>query len=121
MINKLISTLLASRTQAQIFHWQTMDDSSNAKHLALGAYYEDIADLVDGLVESYQGRYGIIKGYEGPQTFREDDNQILYFKGLSKYVETVRTSIPQDSYIQNQIDEIVGLIETTLYKLQNLH
>lgn len=121
MIQKLISTLLASRTQAHIFHWQTTDESSNAKHQALGAYYEDIVDLVDGLVESYQGRYGIIRGYESPNVFREDNNPLMYFKGLSKYVEMLRTKISQDTYIQNQIDEIVGLIETTLYKLENLH
>ena len=121
MIAKLISTLLASRIQAHIFHWQTVDQSSNARHLALGAYYEDIVDLIDGLVESYQGRFGIIKGYEGPATFREDDNPLIYFKGLSKYVEMARTKMPQDSYIQNQVDEIVGLIETTIYKLENLH
>ena len=32
-------------------------------HSALNIYYDDIVGLVDGLVESYQGRYGIITGY----------------------------------------------------------
>jgi len=39
---------------------------------------------------------------------------------LVKYVEAVRQRLPQDSYVQNQIDEIVDLLETTKYKLENL-
>jgi DNA-binding ferritin-like protein len=120
-ISKFISTLLASRTQAHIFHWQAVGEDSNAKHLALGAYYEDIVGLVDELVESYQGRFGIITGYDGPSTFREDNDALKYFKALNQYVEVIRAKLPQDSYIQNQVDEIVALIQTTLYKLEYLH
>ena len=117
---QLISTLLASRTQAHIFHWQTTGIGSDAAHRALGAYYDEIVDLVDGLVESFQGRYGIQKGYTSPATFKEDGQFITYFEALSKYVETIRTKIPQDSYIQNEIDTIVKLVETTKFKLINL-
>ena len=121
VIAKFISTLLASRTQAHIFHWQAIGEDSGAKHLALGAYYEEIVGLVDDLVESYQGKYGIITGYNGPSTFREDNDPLKYFTALNTYVEMSRAGLTQDSYIQNQVDEIVSLIETTLYKLQYLH
>ena len=53
---QLISTLLASRTQAHIFHWQVQGIGSDAAHRALGTYYDEIVDLFDGLVESFQGR-----------------------------------------------------------------
>jgi hypothetical protein len=36
------------------------------------------------------------------------------------FVEKNRGSLPQDSYIQNQIDAFVELIESTKYKLVNL-
>ena len=121
IVAKFISTLLASRTQAHIFHWQAIGEDSSAKHMALGAYYEEIVGLVDDLVESYQGRFGIIIGFDGPSTFREDNDPLKYFKALNQYVEVIRTKLPQDSYIQNQVDEIVSLIETTLYKLEYLH
>ena len=120
-IVKLVSTLLASRTQAHIFHWQTQGGDSGAQHKALNDYYDEIVDLVDDLVESSQGKYGILTGYNGPQSYREDQNPLVYFKGLAQYVETTRKALPQDSYIQNQIDEIVALVETTLYKLEYLH
>lgn len=118
---QLISTLLASRTQAHIFHWQVQGVGSDAAHRALGAYYDEIVEHFDGLVESFQGRYGIQKGYTSPASFKEDGQYVMYFEALSKYVETIRTKIPQDSYIQNQVDEVVDLIETTKYKLINLH
>lgn len=121
IVAKFISTLLSSRTQAHIFHWQAVGEDSGAKHMALGTYYEDIVGIVDDLVESYQGRFGIITGYDGPSIFREDNDPLKYFKALNQYVEVIRTKLPQDSYIQNQVDEIVSLIETTLYKLEYLH
>lgn len=120
-IAKFISTLLNSRQQAHIFHWQEQGEGSEARHLALGNYYDEIIDHVDGLVESYQGRYGIIRGYDLNFRLREDNDPQFYFKALVKYVEAARQKLPQDSYIQNQIDEIVDLIETTNYKLDNLH
>ena len=117
---QLISTLMASRTQAHIFHWQVEGIGSDAAHRALGVYYDEIVDLFDGLVESFQGRYGIQRGFTSPASFKEDGQFITYFDALSKYVETIRTKIPQDSYIQNEVDTVVKLIETTKYKLKNL-
>ena len=115
---QFISTLMASRQQAHVFHWQT---NSYAAHKALNEYYDEIVGLFDGLVESFQGRYGIARGYTSPVSFKEDDQAVNYFEALSKYVETIRTKIPQDSYIQNQVDEVVDLIESTKYKLKFLH
>lgn len=116
----LIGTLLQSRNQTHIYHWQASGVGSDAAHRALGTYYEGIVPLIDALVESYQGRYGIVRGYKMPASLREDANYVTYFEALCKFTETTRTQITQDSYIQNQIDEIVSLIETTKYKLVNL-
>lgn len=115
---QFISTLFASRTQAHILHLQT---TSFAAHKALNDYYDEIIDLADGLVESFQGRYGIVRGYTSPSTFKEDDQSTNYFEALGRYVETIRTKIPQDSYIQNEVDTVVKLIEDTKYKLKFLH
>ena len=117
---QLISTLLASRTQAHIFHWQVQGVGSYSAHKALNKYYDEILNLTDGLVESFQGKYGIQRGYTSPATFKEDGQFVNYFEALAMYVETIRTKIPQDSYIQNEIDTVVKLIQTTKYKLINL-
>lgn len=114
---QFISTLFNSRTQVHVYHLQT---PSYAAHAALNTYYDEIVGLADGLVETYQGRYGILRGYQGQASLKEDDQVIGYFDALSKYVETVRTTLPQDSYIQNEIDNVVALIESTRYKLKYL-
>ena len=113
-----IGTLFQSRNQAHIYHLQT---NSFAAHKALQEYYEEIVGLADGLVESYQGRYGILRGYKMENAIKEDDNPVMYFEALCKFVEAIRTKVPQDSYIQNEIDNVVGLIESTKYKLKFLH
>lgn len=114
----MVSLLLHSRTQVHIFHWQT---KSYAEHKALGSYYEDIVDLLDGLVESYQGKYGILEGYKNlPLTPYVDSAQVIeFFENLVTAIGVLREE-NQDSYIQNQVDTIVELIQSTKYKLRFL-
>ena len=123
MFEKLISTLMASRDQAHIFHWQTTGEGSFAAHTALNAYYDAIPDLTDTLVESYQGKHGIITGYTSVDEFNEYDRTtaVKYFKGLAMFVERAYAKLPQeDTYILNQIDNVKELIYSTIYKLENL-
>jgi len=121
LMANFISTLFSSRTQAHIFHLQVTGPGSFAAHKALNEYYDDIVDLADGIVESFQGRYGIITGYKGEGQWIEDTAQIVkYFEALCMFVEKNRVSLVQDSYIQNQIDEVIALIESTKYKLSKL-
>ena len=123
MFEKLISTLMASRDQAHIFHWQTTGEGSFAAHTALNAYYDAIPDLTDTLVESYQGKHGIITGYTSVDEFNEYDRTtaVKYFKGLAMFVERAYAKLPpEDTYILNQIDNVKELIYSTIYKLENL-
>jgi DNA-binding ferritin-like protein len=122
IVGQFISTLFASRTQAHVFHLQTTGEGSFAAHSALNSYYDEIVGITDGIVESYQGKYGIITGYGNValQEFQNCEGVIAYFEMLCMYVEKSRQMICQDSYIQNQIDEVVALINSTLYKLRFL-
>jgi len=113
-----IGTLMQSRNQAHIYHLQT---NSFAQHKALQEYYEGIIGLVDGLVETYQGKYGILRGYKMAGTIKVDENPIIYFEGLCKFVEVIVPSLPQDGFLINQYDEVVALIQSTKYKLKFLH
>ena len=116
---KLLSILLSSNTQAQVFHRQT---KSFSEHKTLGEYYDEIIELVDSLTESYQGKYGIVIGYVAFPLISYKDNAatVAYFTDLSAQVTELRKSIGQDSYIQNQIDSIEQLLYQTKYKLVNL-
>lgn len=115
---EMISKLFHSQTQSHIFHLQT---KSHSEHKALQKFYEEIEGLIDGIVESYQGKYGIITGYESYDIvgYQNNSQVIKYFEGLEKDVEELRESI-EDSFLQNEIDNVVKLINTTLYKLKFL-
>lgn len=116
--DEMVSKLFHSRTQAHVFHLQT---KSYAEHIALNGYYDGIVTLVDGVIESYQGKYGIIGKYTSYNIENYDNNSqvIKYFQGLEKDIENLRDSV-KDSYLQNQIDTIVELINSTIYKLKFL-
>jgi hypothetical protein len=114
----MVSTLLHSQTQVHVFHLQT---KSYSEHKALQNYYEGIDGLVDGVIESYQGKYNVVKNYETMdiENYSGVDQLITYFKELDKTIEEKRKSV-KESYLQNQIDTIQELIFSTLYKLRFL-
>jgi DNA-binding ferritin-like protein len=120
-LKDIVSALFHSRNQTHIFHLQTDSQSSFAEHMALGGYYDEIGDLIDGLVESYQGKHGIIKGYttEKIEDYQDVKQVISYLEKLDSIIEKSRKSI-KESYIQNQIDTVQELIYSTLYKLKFL-
>ncbi len=117
----MIATLLHSQTQVHIFHLQTKSQSSYSEHKALQNYYEIIDGLVDGIVESYQGKYEILTDYKTIKTvdYKSTEQVINYFRELDENIEKNRTLV-KESYIQNQIDTVQELIYSTLYKLRFL-
>lgn len=117
---EFIAYLLGCSMQVHIYHLCTKGSGSFAMHMALGSLYSDLPDLVDGLAESIQGKYGILKYDYSHAVDSNVGNALTYVKKCLSYVETERKTICQDTYVQNQIDEIVGLFYTTIYKLENL-
>ena len=117
----LLSILLNSSTQAQVFHRQVTGPGSYSAHKALGTYYDEIIELVDSLTESYQGKYGIVLNYKSYalMDWVSCEQVIAYFEELCNQVYTLRVSVP-DSYIQNQIDAIEELLYQTKYRLKFL-
>ena len=114
---------MASRDQAHIFHWGTTGAGAYAAHMALGAYYEALPAMIDALVETYQGKHGLITGFTPADKFDNynESTAVKYFKGLATYIERAYDKIPkQDTNIINQLDAFKDLIYTTIYKLENL-
>jgi high-affinity Fe2+/Pb2+ permease len=114
----MVSILLHSQTQVHIFHLQT---KSYAEHKALQKYYEGIDVLVDGLIESYQGKYDVITQYNSVKNedYKSNEQVIKYFKALDTMIEKNRKEV-KESFIQNQIDTVQELINSTVYKLRFL-
>ena len=116
---EMVCQLLHSQTQVHIFHLGT---KSYSEHKALQKYYESIDGIVDGIVESYQGKYGLLTNYKSykNQTYKNKNQVLKYFTGLLSMIEEKRESV-EDSYIQNQVDTVQELIYSTMYKLKFLN
>lgn len=114
-VQEFVLSLLNSVTSAHILHLQSR---SYSEHKALETYYTEIGDLVDDYVEAYQGKYGIIEGYD--TRFWTAPPALEYMILLSDYVAEARQELAQDSELQNITDEIAQLIDSTIYKLRFL-
>jgi hypothetical protein len=111
-----LSTLNSAKQQAIFWHNQTQ---ALSEHKALNNFYDEIVEHLDGLVESVAGIYGRPVGYTvvEPTDWTSTQDTITYFQNLYKYVQSTRTELYSESWIQNQIDEIAALIAQTLYLL----
>jgi hypothetical protein len=117
-VMQFVQCLLHSVTNAHILHFQSL---SYSKHMALGAYYDEVSDLVDGFVEAFQGKYGLLTNYKADYELPATE-PVAYLTYLKDEVETLRRmqGFPQDSELQNEVDTIANLINSTLYKLRFL-
>jgi hypothetical protein len=117
-VMQFVQCLLHSVTNAHILHFQSL---SYSQHMALGAYYEEVGDLVDGFVEAFQGKYGLLTNYKADYELPATE-PVAYLTYLKDEVETLRrmAGFPQDSELQNEVDTIANLINSTLYKLRFL-
>jgi len=112
-----VSALLHSSTAAHFLHLST---KSYAEHKALGHYYEDILELADNYAEAYQGHHGLIPLTAYLDDFKVQKDAKAYMRGMLEFAKSMRDQLPDEPDLQNIHDEIVGLIASTLYKLEQL-
>ena len=110
--------LFQIRDQMHINHLRITGVGSYAGHKALNEFYDAILGLTDSLIESYQGKYGIIE-ITVPASTKSD--AIATLEELAKLTDNGSAySMCKETWIQNQMDEITTLTYQTLYKLKNL-
>ena len=113
--------LLHAATNAHILHWNRQGIGADAAHRALGAFYEKVPELLDEFVESFQGKYGRLHDYMADYKLPPND-PLEYMISLQSEVESLRRMprFPQDSELQNEVDNIANLINKTMYRLREL-
>lgn len=113
---EFVSVLFELQTNTHVAHLQT---TSFSKHMALGSFYSGIEDLRDRFVETYQGKYGIIKGYKS-FSIKEDMDPLNYLTSFAKLAEKYRLEL-KDGWLQQICDDIIELTYSTIYKLHYLN
>jgi hypothetical protein len=117
-MSEFIGCLFLARDVTHSVHLNTR---SYAKHVALQGFYEEIVGLADGLAEAYQGRHGLI-GSITLHSAKKTSNIVEFLQGQVEEIESSRYEVvdKSDTVLQNQIDEILALYLSTLYKLRFL-
>lgn len=113
-IGMFFSKLFVYRDKLHFAHLST---NSYAEHVALNSAYDGMLSLIDDLVESVQGIYGIQKITQVPC----DDypSNIALLEKMYMCIDEYRPLF-KESFILNQLDEFQQLFAQTLYKLKFL-
>lgn len=121
-VSTFLSKIFEARQMANVYHLKVKGEiGSDATHVALNSYYDDILDLLDTLVETYIGQYDVIEDYDIIDTKVSNDKETVeYFIELNSFIKENRYNSFQeeDSHLQNIIDEIVALTYRLIYKLR---
>lgn len=111
--------LFQLRNQIHLFHLSVKGAGAYAAHVATNGFYDELLDLTDAFIESYQGKYGIVS-ISIPAAKSEE--AIPTIKAFARLVDggVVYKMFEADTWLQNQLDEMSALAYQTLYKLENL-
>lgn len=117
---KYFGTLMESVKIAWEYH---LKSKKHSEHVILEEYYDDAQDLIDSLIEEYQGLFGAtVENYENCVCSCEK-TPVVYFQELRTFVSTRAAEIPEitnNSELMSDIDSILSKIDSTLYKLTHL-
>ena len=114
-----ISQLFGTLQQSVVNSWKNhLKTSKYAAHMALDEYYKEMPELVDTLIENYQGIYGKVDDYKNILDFNEDP--IKYLKDLRDICVDSKELLQQNTELESDMDSILSLIDSTLYKLKEL-
>ena len=114
---EFILTLFHAATNTHILHLRSR---SFSEHMALGTFYQELPELADQLAEAIQGHEQELLDF--PAAYYEPAETALdELTQLQDYVEQERKMVlPDATEIQNIVDEIAQLIDSTIYKLKFL-
>lgn len=117
-----IEEFFGTLQQATVETWKShLKTDKYSKHMALNDFYEDIVDLVDTLIEDYMGLYGKVEDYVNIMS-TDKIGAIDYLEELHDLVKSGRKDLfkEEDTELASDIDAILSLIDSTLYKLKEL-
>ncbi|QGH72911.1 MAG: hypothetical protein [Podoviridae sp. ctrTa16] len=93
-------------------HLEHLKTTSFAEHKALGGYYDGIVDLADKFAEVYFGRF---KRVEIVVPEARAESSVEHMKKMQQIIDADRNMYPSE--LQNIMDEMLALVNKTLYLL----
>lgn len=115
-IEEFFGTLLQSVTEAHKKHLMT---GKYSDHKALNEFYDEMPELVDTLIEHYQGVHGKVDSLKNG-LLSDDLDTVVYLEELKEMCEDAKEKFFDDEALQSDVDDIIGQISSTLYQLREL-
>lgn len=115
-IEEFFGTLQQSTVESWRKHLKTNKYSS---HMALDDFYKEMPELVDTLIEDYMGIYGKVENYKNVLNGVELDT-IDYLERLRGISLASQKKLLKDPELKSDVDDILSLIDSTMYKLKEL-
>lgn len=113
-VGQIFGTFQEAVTIIWAYHLKTRKYSA---HMALNEFYEKALDIVDDIIETYQGIHGIVEEPFTNNLCADGTSEVEYLNNLRAFVENNKFVLGTDSEIGSVVDDFLGLIDTTLYKL----
>lgn len=116
-----IEELFGTLQQSVVATWRKhLRTAKYSKHMALNDFYEEMPEKVDALIEAWMGVNGKkIKSYDNILQSK-NMNTLSYLKDLRKVVKDGYTLMDGNAELEALLDDIVELIDSTLYKVKEL-
>lgn len=86
-------------------------------HVTLNEFYDKALDIVDDIIEQYQGIYGIVEDPFTNCVVGDGKSECEYLTELKTFIENNKCVLGDHSEINSTIDEFLALIDSTIYKL----
>jgi len=115
-VEEFFGTLQESVVMTWRKHLKTKKYSS---HMALDEYYKEAPELIDALIEGWQGTHDKIEKYEDLLKDKEFDTAVDYLTELRKITKEGR-KLMDSSELESDTDAILSLIDGVIYKLKEL-
>ena len=86
-------------------------------HVTLNEFYDKALDIVDDIIEQYQGIYGVVEDTFTNCVVSDGKSESEYLTELKTFIENNRCVLGNHSEINSTIDEFLALIDSTIYKI----
>ena len=116
-IEELFGTLQMSVVSGWRKHLRS---AKYGKHQAMGEFYEEMPDKVDALIEAWMGAHGKKVGNFVNVISSANLNTLSYLKELKQVCKSGYSLMNDNEELKSLLDDIVNLINSTLYKVKEL-
>ena len=116
-----IEELFGTLQMSVVATWRKhLRSAKYGKHMALDEFYKEMPDKVDALIEAWMGAHGKKIGAFQNTLSSSNMNTLKYLQELKKVCKEGYDLLDDNEELEGLMDDIVNLINSTLYKVKEL-